>query len=63
MYLKQEQKRMFFGASFWIVRESILGQMQCIIMVQWGLVSSLHLIAYFDDVIQIISYFVIKTLI
>lgn len=51
MYLKQEQKRMFFGARFRIVRESILGQMQCIIMVQRGLVSSLHLIAYFDDVI------------
>lgn len=28
-------------------RESILGRMQCIVMVQRGLVSSLHLIAFF----------------
>lgn len=47
MYLKQEQIGMFFGARFWIVRESILGRMQCIVMVQRGLVSSLHLIAFF----------------
>lgn len=46
MYLKQEQKGMFFGARFWVVRESILGRMQCVVTVQWGLASSLHLIAF-----------------